>query len=71
MRAPHPSHVYRETLRAGLRLCMEPRHADYLLPGESVANLPMSDLEALYALVFQANPRVHAPPRYRSTERRR
>ena len=65
MRRQHPSHIYRERLRTGLRLLMEPGHADLMQPGETVANLLLADLETLYTLVFDADPRIHAPPQYR------
>lgn len=70
-RSQHPSHVYRERMRTGLRLCMEPGHAGMLKPDETIANLRLGDLEALYALVFEADPRIHAPPYYRPAETRR
>jgi hypothetical protein len=52
-----PSRIYRDTLRTGCRLFMEPQYAE-LLQGERINDLRLADLEALYELVLQAKPPV-------------
>jgi hypothetical protein len=59
----HPSHTYREDLRYGLRILMSPEH-EALLNGDKIGRLLIDDLEALFELVFLANPRSLAPPNY-------
>jgi hypothetical protein len=59
----HPSHIYREYLRYGLRVLMSPEE-EALLNGDKIGRLLMDDLEALFELVFLANPRLLAPPNY-------
>jgi hypothetical protein len=42
---------------------------DCILMGKSPSDLCMNDLEAAYELMFGADPRVHAPAKYRSIRR--
>jgi hypothetical protein len=64
----HDSHQYREYLR-GVRMFLNPE-LDALLGGVRVSDLTMRDLEALYELVFDTNPRDRAPPGYRPVKTR-
>jgi hypothetical protein len=50
-----PSRIYRDALRTGCRLFMEPQH-EALLQGTPISYLRLADLEALYELVLQAKP---------------
>jgi len=64
----HDSHQYREYLR-GVRMFLNPELEGALF-GERVSDLKMRDLEALFELVFDANPRDRAPPGYRPVKAR-
>jgi hypothetical protein len=50
-----PSRQYRDFLRTGCRLFMEPQYAA-LLQGTLISYLRLADLEALYELIFGCRP---------------
>jgi hypothetical protein len=58
-----PSHSYRNWLRSGVRMLMEPQH-EALLFDAKVNDLGMNDLEALFELVFGFKPLSRAPDGY-------
>lgn len=55
-----PSHEYRERVRYACRVFRRPEH-EALLDGVPISNLRLTDLEALYELVMDADPRDLAP----------